>query len=1352
MRCSTATALLAAAAWLVAGGEGGNVRVSSFGANVRVASFSGTGSAACAGSCNATCPCDSLQRALHAAAEGDTVLVLPPPSGAPIPCERAVVRTSVTVQPHPAASQPVVFDCAQDGWALWFNGSGNMASTLRRATLRHVEIRHGSCSCVRADEFALALEQCSFLGCRCAADALTSTGGAVVVSVVEPAEVAELSISDCLFRSGHAGFGGAVHIASTAAQLRVAVLRSRFAGNSAAYDGGALAVAFRGDRLASAQVLVEESVFEENTSMFAGGAVSLTLRVRALHNASVRVSRSTFRDNWALNFGGAVAVKVTEAANVSDVRMAVTQCSFLNNVAATYHGGGVNVDVSAQRGERASLSVTGSSFAEQRAGGSGGGVAAAWTFTEAANCSLRVAGSSFADGRAGWHGAALYLDAESVAALRVAVEDCEFRNHTAARAGGAVVVRSVNPRAARRSVRLARCRFQDSDSGDDAGAVGIILGGDDCPHAEVNVTDCTFLRSFCAERGGALSVALEGTGSPGTALAVTNCTFLHTRAGREGGALHVNAALLSSADLRAEVRGCRFLDSAAGDRGGAVYAGLARVPGPVLPLPCLPTAQWRELRWEASSELLLERCVLRNASATSAHAVGGGVAVVSGRLVMRDCNAVGVHANYSGGFLAASAGAEVLLVRTRVEAASAHVAALLQHEGVGALTVRDCTLLPANVAWEALEVEVAAAATASRLQLVNTSLACRPGQPLRNASRGLALASQVWPRSRFCTGPYVVQDVVLTAAIHMAWQCVPCPAGSYFLGAGAMQGGQARWGECTRCPFGATCPGQAAVQAAAGMWGTPLLDVSAAGEAPLLPDRLLRCAEGYCCAGGDECARFDSCAPTRAGFLCGDCLPGYTSVLGSMRCRWEADCGGAAPDVLFWPGSALAALALAAWQVHVAGVRARQAEAAGGAALAPGVTKAAFAYYQCLPLLLLGDLPTSTAAALRGLLQPVLMLFSFQLQLSGGSAGVCPLPGLTPVSKQVLAAAAAAAAVLVLPLLQLLHAALAWFGPRLDVRCLWRRSQGGVLLALHPPCAQAYAGALTSLLTLTYSALATAVFALLTCVSVPSHGSRLLLQGSVRCWTAAAWWQWVALAWCCFSTALVPAALVLGGRLLRRGAVTPRWFWTSLLLPLPCLAWWACAGRRQAASRELGMVGKSPAGAARLRQGAVAALEAGYRPGMWWWDAVLLLRRLLLAALPLLLNQQPLLQALAGASVVALSLLLHTELRPFAHRTANTLESCFLVALLLVSCASVRAAALMSAAAADPAAGHDTLVAVMLGLLVTVFPLGCASVLLVRACARCLRARRGAPPWGRGGVTVMLGSATVRDRLLETKQ
>jgi predicted outer membrane repeat protein len=131
-------------------------------------------------------------------------------------------------------------------------------------------------------------------------------------------------------------------------------------------------------------------------------------------------------------------------------------------------------------------------------------------------------------------------------------------------------------------------------------------------------------------------------------------------------------------------------------------------------------------------------------------------------------------------------------------------------------------------------------------------------------------------------------------ASSLRYICTPCPAGTYALWGGNSNGapGNATNPSCNTCPFGGTCV-NGNVIAQPGYWGA----ARAANAAGVVSFAL--CPSGYCCSSPVNCVSTSSCAGSRTGLLCSDCLPGYVEAMGSTLCVPVTAC--THDKSLFWP-------------------------------------------------------------------------------------------------------------------------------------------------------------------------------------------------------------------------------------------------------------------------------------------------------------------------------------------------------------------------------------------------------------------------------------------------------------------
>ncbi len=157
--------------------------------------------------------------------------------------------------------------------------------------------------------------------------------------------------------------------------------------------------------------------------------------------------------------------------------------------------------------------------------------------------------------------------------------------------------------------------------------------------------------------------------------------------------------------------------------------------------------------------------------------------------------------------------------------------------------------------------------------------------------------------ARFGPGAYpshtaACDDPVLVSSF--AFQCNPCGPGLYSLDSGARDGPRVSNVTCLPCPSGGSCT-DGTVTATPGYWGTA--EHAGGSDSPGAPRRvvLIQCPPGYCCSGtpAAPCSSVDSCAPTRTGTLCSDCVQGHVEGLGSATCTPLSSCR--LDQALVWP-------------------------------------------------------------------------------------------------------------------------------------------------------------------------------------------------------------------------------------------------------------------------------------------------------------------------------------------------------------------------------------------------------------------------------------------------------------------
>ena len=123
-----------------------------------------------------------------------------------------------------------------------------------------------------------------------------------------------------------------------------------------------------------------------------------------------------------------------------------------------------------------------------------------------------------------------------------------------------------------------------------------------------------------------------------------------------------------------------------------------------------------------------------------------------------------------------------------------------------------------------------------------------------------------------------------------------CPTDAYTFQAGsAVINGNKDWDSpynitysrskvhCKICPLGANCTGP--IKALPNYWGHKNSKDNSF--------TMIRCPDGYCCTGNDQCDRINTCNINRTGNICGKCQKGLSEALFSTECLSADSCVGA---------------------------------------------------------------------------------------------------------------------------------------------------------------------------------------------------------------------------------------------------------------------------------------------------------------------------------------------------------------------------------------------------------------------------------------------------------------------------
>ncbi len=583
---------------------------------------------------------------------------------------------------------------------------------------------------------------------------------------------------------------------------------------------------------------------------------------------------------------------------------------------------------------------------------------------------------------------------------------------------------------------------------------------------------------------------------------------------------------------------------------------------------------------------------------------GGAIYLVSGVLTLDDCVLVNNSGQLGGAiYLAAASSALNVTCCSFAGNEAASMGGHLWSQSAAALA-----LVGSN--FTSSSDSLVAVTHTRRFTFAAGLLACEAGAGLVDTSSRPSLDVLPGP----CSGLLDMRAILIS--------CDRCSAGSYNLLAGWRNSTFVSSFVCHACPSGATCPsGGSEVLALPDHWcRVALHDPSAAECVP--------CPMGYCCQQ-TSCPWGQTCASSRTGTLCGECLPGFSESFGTTDCVPDGEC-----DAALWlvPAALVIGLLYALVLLFVS-VRRHP------------LWKSTIYFLQVVPLV--------AGSTKNPVLSVLLAISGLDPSVLGIHVRACPYPGMNALVK--LASSYIGPVVLLLALLALFTIHALWRGvtglvsgrkhaeeweqsyedsdhePLLSLNGGLQDNDGAIVARPQSASDQSgqdqpmphrvrYVGALIALVLLFYQSVTATTMELLHCVSLDDH-LRLFRAGVVECYVA---WQY-------------PLFLLL-----------------LVLLPLPLvLPLLAYSFHRQGSRSD-------------TAQAVLGVLERPYKPKRRWWESAVLLRRVMLLAIATFVLD-PLWRALGlfiGCFVVAVT---HFVFEPHADGHYGGIEAAYLCHLALIA-------------------------------------------------------------------------------------
>ena len=1024
---------------------------------------------------------------------------------------------------------------------------------------------------------------------------LTAGGRGGVIHVTQIAEkditpVIELILRNSSFISNRAEGGGCVSLAGQLAKAIVNIYNSTFVLNKASSHGGFVWA----HSISSLQMFIEKSTFRENNAWGEGGCIHVETDGYQHSVFLLNGKNLTFAQNSAFGPGGVLSVGAdVMIINLTHVLFEENQSDAPGSVIYV-----IREDLDFQ-GWISFFSLTANHV---QFIGNIARLAVLYLQLSIRSTHTFQDVSFLNNTSSGGPGGVSYWPASQ--SFEILLRQCRFENNTAAVVGGAIYVRQgINGEFVSED-SVFRSNVASSPGG------ALIL---EMTNSTINLINTTFFNntSFAAA-GGAVYLDIDG----GTKVYIDNVKFERNNASRSMGAA---LAITSSGDTLRE-SGCNDV--------------------------------WNAWTYSTSVEVRNSHFMHNIAGR------GGAVSVTDGSANFINCSFFDNVASDQGSHIANYGTNSLHLTDCKFhQKDNVYGSTFVQTYSTGPLVLTNTTLEQQAYSNSTHLMDVLIDVTKGGSVKVNnlTSIVCPPGMSISWSNRSYS----DWVNSS-CTLPVTVLRV----------KCKVCERGTYSLQRGQAKGFRIFNDDvCLPCPYGAEC--FYTITSKPNFWGYLIHD-----NVPAL--NFTRCPEGYCLSGTQTPEGYvNSCNRNREGWLCGRCKSEYSETLFSTDCKRSEDCN----DYWFWllivalvfimasflvfkPPVVTFAVKQAFWFLTLHGRRQREnalsvfssspqtdegesrfllstEEIENEQSQSVGFLEIIFYFYQTSNLLLTS---TSSEQLLKTkVLLPIQGFFNFEGGYLEDNSHVCPFPGLTPQTKQILELAPVFGTLVGIYFIYSLHYSL----------CKVFRSA--------TPTLARYLGATVETMLLGYIKIANVSLSLIRCVPVGSE-YRWFYNGNIVCYR---WWQIVLIGFDVMVVAPFVLVLALGAVKLHRGKLSAAHFLLACMFPLPFLIFWLL--------QALGFRGNQgqPTLNTEYTEVLKSVLLSPFREpeedktGALYWQSIFIVRRFVFVCLCFITDST--LRLLCMAMVCVLALLHHAKMKPFRSNAANSAETMSLLALVVLA-------------------------------------------------------------------------------------
>ena len=309
--------------------------------------------------------------------------------------------------------------------------------------------------------------------------------------------------------------------------INITIANNAFANNNIVGSGGGLFISTVDVTDVHNNITITNSTFINNTVGDYGGGLYIYTDA---HN-NITITNSEFTNNAVGGDGGGlfIYIDIDSHNNIN-----ITDSTFTNNTVGNGGGLFIGTDIDSHN----NINITDSTFTNNAVGGDGGGL---YIVTDNdANNNITINNSSFTKNSVSRWGGGLYIETARVhknITINITIANSAFANNNIVGSGGGLFISTVDVTDVHNNITITKSTFTNN-AVENGGGLYILTGND--ANYNITIINSAFTNNKVGNEGGGLTIHIEtGTNDAQNNITITDSVFTSNTVGLWGGGLSI---------------------------------------------------------------------------------------------------------------------------------------------------------------------------------------------------------------------------------------------------------------------------------------------------------------------------------------------------------------------------------------------------------------------------------------------------------------------------------------------------------------------------------------------------------------------------------------------------------------------------------------------------------------------------------------------------------------------------------------------------------------------------------------------------------------------------------------------